>query len=47
MVLFNLIKVLLFAETAYPVYVGCNALRNEFGKEFLEDNFRDQRYYEG
>jgi hypothetical protein len=47
MVLFNLIKVLLFVEIAYPVYVGCNALRNELSKEFPEDNFGDQRYCEG
>jgi hypothetical protein len=44
MVLFNLFK---FAEIAYPVYIGCNALQNELSQEFLEDNFGDQRYYKG
>jgi hypothetical protein len=41
------LKVLLFSKIAYPVYVGCNALRNEFREEFLEDHFWDQRYCEG
>jgi hypothetical protein len=26
MVLFGLMKVLMFAETTHPIYVGCNAL---------------------
>jgi hypothetical protein len=36
---FRLIKVLLSAETAYPIYIGCNALQNELSKKNLEDNF--------
>jgi hypothetical protein len=43
----KLIKVIFLAETAYPVYIGCDVLRNEFSKEFLEDHFSDQGYCEG
>jgi hypothetical protein len=47
MVLPHLIKVLLSIEIAYLIYVGCNALQNEFSQEFLKDYFKEQRYYEG
>jgi hypothetical protein len=40
-------KVLLLAETAYTLYVRRDALRNEHSEKFLEDNHRDQGYYEG
>jgi hypothetical protein len=47
MALPHLFKVLLFAETAYLIYVECNALQNEFSQELLEDYFKEQRYCEG
>jgi hypothetical protein len=47
MVLFGLMKVLMFVETTHPIYVGCNALRDELSEEFSENNFEDQRYCEG
>jgi hypothetical protein len=43
----KLIKVLFLAETAYLVYVECDAWQNEFSEEFLEDHFWDQGYFEG
>jgi hypothetical protein len=47
MVLFGLMKVLMFVETTHPIYVGRNALRDELSEEFPENNFGDQRYCEG
>jgi hypothetical protein len=47
MVLFGLIKVLMFAETTHSIYIGCNALRDELSEEFSENNFGNQRYCEG
>jgi hypothetical protein len=47
MVLFGLMKVLMFVKTTHPIYVGRNALRDELSEEFSENNFGDQRYCEG